>query len=113
MTQTTDNTPRAGRQQLVVALHQYGGILVSLVLLCVIFTLLNERFMTVANLTNILQQVAVVAIAAFGMTWVILLGKSTFPSARSSPLRGWLVHRRWPLAWALFLRCCSHWRPGP
>ncbi|QFQ88484.1 ribose ABC transporter permease [Paracoccus kondratievae] len=75
MTQTTDNTPRAGRQQLVVALHQYGGILVSLVLLCVIFTLLNERFMTVANLTNILQQVAVVAIAAFGMTWVILLGE--------------------------------------
>lgn len=75
MTQTTDNIPNAGRQQLVAALHQYGGILISLVLLCVVFTLLNERFMTVANLTNILQQVAVVAIAAFGMTWVILLGE--------------------------------------
>nr|WP_281271198.1 ABC transporter permease [Paracoccus lutimaris] len=54
---------------------QYGGILLALVLLCVIFTALNGRFMTVANLTNILQQVAVVAIAAFGMTWVILLGE--------------------------------------
>ena len=75
MTQTTDTTRGAGRQQLAAALHQYGGILISLVLLCVIFTLLNERFMTLANLTNILQQVAVVAIAAFGMTWVILLGE--------------------------------------
>ncbi len=75
MTQTTDTTLSAGREQLRAALHQYGGILVSLILLCVIFTVLNERFMTVANLTNILQQVAVVAIAAFGMTWVILLGE--------------------------------------
>ncbi|WP_449045154.1 ABC transporter permease [Paracoccus versutus] len=75
MTQTTDTTQGAGRQQLAAMLHQYGGILISLVLLCVVFTLLNERFMTVANLTNILQQVAVVAIAAFGMTWVILLGE--------------------------------------
>jgi ribose transport system permease protein len=31
--------------------------------------------MTVVNFMNILQQVAVVAIAAFGMTWVILLGE--------------------------------------
>ncbi|MDK8871235.1 ABC transporter permease [Paracoccus sp. SSJ] len=75
MTQTTDTTISAGREQLRAALHQYGGILVSLIVLCVIFTVLNERFMTVANLTNILQQVAVVAIAAFGMTWVILLGE--------------------------------------
>ena len=75
MTQTTDTTLSAGREQLRAALHQYGGILVSLIVLCVIFTVLNERFMTVANLTNILQQVAVVAIAAFGMTWVILLGE--------------------------------------
>ncbi|RJL20611.1 ABC transporter permease [Paracoccus siganidrum] len=75
MTQTTDTNISAGREHLRAALHQYGGILVSLVVLCVIFTLLNERFMTVANLTNILQQVAVVAIAAFGMTWVILLGE--------------------------------------
>ncbi|MDO5613894.1 MAG: ABC transporter permease [Paracoccus sp. (in: a-proteobacteria)] len=47
----------------------------ALILLCIIFSIMNARFMTVANLTNILQQVAVVAIAAFGMTWVILLGE--------------------------------------
>ncbi|UTW12129.1 ABC transporter permease [Marinobacterium rhizophilum] len=56
-------------------LRQFGGILLSFVIVCVIFSVMNERFMTVPNFTNILQQVAVIAIAAFGMTWVILLGE--------------------------------------
>ncbi|GAB1583978.1 ABC transporter permease [Phyllobacterium phragmitis] len=56
-------------------MKQYGGILLSLVVLCVIFSVVNPRFMSVANFLNILQQVAVIAIAAFGMTWVILLGE--------------------------------------
>ena len=60
---------------LLRALKQYGGILLSLVMLCVVFSFLNPRFMSVVNFMNILQQVAVVAIAAFGMTWVILLGE--------------------------------------
>ncbi len=75
MTQTPDLNANARQMHLSAALRQYGGILMALVLLCVIFTVMNGRFMTVANLTNILQQVAVVAIAAFGMTWVILLGE--------------------------------------
>jgi len=60
---------------LLRALKQYGGILLSLVMLCVVFSFLNPRFMSIVNFMNILQQVAVVAIAAFGMTWVILLGE--------------------------------------
>ncbi len=56
-------------------LRQYGGILVSLIVLCIIFSVMNPRFMTVANFMNVLQQIAVIAIAAFGMTWVILLGE--------------------------------------
>lgn len=54
---------------------QYGGIFLSLIILCVIFSIMNPRFMTVANFMNVLQQIAVIAIAAFGMTWVILLGE--------------------------------------
>lgn len=75
MTYMSETSSGAARHRATAMLQQYGGILVSLVLLCVIFSLTNERFLTVANLTNILQQVAVVAIAAFGMTWVILLGE--------------------------------------
>ena len=54
---------------------QYGGIFLSLIILCAIFSIMNPRFMSVANFMNVLQQVAVIAIAAFGMTWVILLGE--------------------------------------
>ncbi len=56
-------------------LRQYGGIVIALIILCTIFTIANGRFLSLANFMNIFQQVAVVAIAAFGMTWVILLGE--------------------------------------
>ncbi|AEG56421.1 ABC transporter permease [Sinorhizobium meliloti] len=69
----TQNT--AAKAALVRPLKQYGGIFLSLVMLCIVFSFFNPRFMTVVNFMNILQQVAVVAIAAFGMTWVILLGE--------------------------------------
>ncbi|MGR6980440.1 ABC transporter permease [Testudinibacter sp. P27/CKL/0425] len=55
--------------------RQLGGIFLSLIVLCVFFSFANNRFMSIANFMNILQQVSVVAIAAFGMTWVILLGE--------------------------------------
>lgn len=70
MTQNTEF-----KAALVRALKQYGGIFLSLVMLCIVFSFFNPRFMTLINFMNILQQVAVIAIAAFGMTWVILLGE--------------------------------------
>ena len=60
--------------QLNATFRQYGGIVIALVLLCCVFAFANARFLSLANFMNILQQVAVVAILAFGMTWVILLG---------------------------------------
>lgn len=56
-------------------LRQYGGIVIALIILCTVFTIANSRFLSLANFMNIFQQVAVVAIAAFSMTWVILLGE--------------------------------------
>ena len=56
-------------------LRQYGGIVIALIILYTVFTIANSRFLSLANFMNIFQQVAVVAIAAFGMTWVILLGE--------------------------------------
>ncbi|SER40046.1 monosaccharide ABC transporter membrane protein, CUT2 family [Faunimonas pinastri] len=55
--------------------RQYGGIVAALIVLCVIFSVANPRFLQVNNFLNIMQQVTVVAIAAFGMTYVILLGE--------------------------------------
>lgn len=66
---------KASNPMLLKILKQYGGIFLSLIVLCAIFSITNHRFMSVANFMNVLQQVAVIAIAAFGMTWVILLGE--------------------------------------
>jgi ribose transport system permease protein len=57
------------------ALRQYGGIVVALLLLCAIFAVLSPRFLAFSNFVNIAQQVSVTAVAAFGMSWVILLGE--------------------------------------
>lgn len=69
------NDKSASSTAMMNMMKQYGGILLSLVVLCVIFSVVNPRFMSVANFLNVLQQVSVIAIAAFGMTWVILLGE--------------------------------------
>ncbi|KKX27112.1 ABC transporter permease [Rhizobium sp. LC145] len=69
------NPNTASNAMLLKIFKQYGGIFLSLIILCVIFSVMNPRFMSVANFMNVLQQVAVIAIAAFGMTWVILLGE--------------------------------------
>ncbi len=50
------------------------GLLIVLVVLLVIFSLLNDRFLTVANAQNILSQAAIPLIIAVGATLVILLG---------------------------------------
>lgn len=65
----------AANAAFIKVMKQYGGIFLSLIILCVIFSIMNPRFMSLANFLNVLQQVAVIAIAAFGMTWVILLGE--------------------------------------
>ena len=73
MTQSINTSARS--DQLAHMMRQFGGILLALIVLCIIFSIANPRFMSVANFLNIIQQVAVIAIAAFGMTWVILLGE--------------------------------------
>lgn len=50
------------------------AIWVVFVVLVVVFTILNPRFITVNNLLMILRQVSMFGIASIGMTFVILLG---------------------------------------
>ena len=50
------------------------GPFIGLILLIVILTILNPSFLSVNNLLNVLRQVSVSALIAFGMTFVILTG---------------------------------------
>lgn len=51
-----------------------SGPLLALVILGFVLTLLSDRFLTFTNLTNVGQQIAVIAIVALGSTFVIVSG---------------------------------------
>ena len=57
--------------RLRVFLQRYG-LVVSFLLLCLVLSLLSDRFLTVGNLTNVLRQSTINLIIAIGMTYVIL-----------------------------------------
>ncbi|WP_010109633.1 ABC transporter permease [Verminephrobacter aporrectodeae] len=55
--------------------RRYGGILLALMALGGLFSVLSPAFLTVENLRNVVLQVSIIAIVAFGMTYVLLLGE--------------------------------------
>ncbi len=50
------------------------GPFIGLIILVIILTILNPSFISVSNLLNVLRQVSISALIAFGMTFVILTG---------------------------------------
>lgn len=53
-------------------LSQRYGLVLSLILLCLILSLLSDRFLTANNIVNVLRQSTINGIIAVGMTYVIL-----------------------------------------
>lgn len=58
-----------------VRLGRELGVFLALVVLCVVLTLLNDRFLTPNNLLNIGRQVSLMGIMAVGMTFVLVSGE--------------------------------------
>lgn len=54
---------------------KYTGIIASTIVLMIIFTIMQPRFISLANLENILNNTAILAIVAMGMTMAILSGQ--------------------------------------
>ncbi|MGG3917374.1 ribose ABC transporter permease [Parageobacillus thermoglucosidasius] len=50
------------------------GPLIGFFLLCIVLSILSDSFLTVNNWMNVLRQVSINALIAFGMTFVILTG---------------------------------------
>ncbi|MFO7316992.1 MAG: ribose ABC transporter permease [Bacilli bacterium] len=50
------------------------GPLIGLILLIIVVSIMNPSFLTISNIFNVLRQVSISAIIAFGMTFVILTG---------------------------------------
>src|SRR5581483_12422202 len=51
-----------------------GAMLAALILLCVVLSIIQPRFITAGNIRNVLWQVTAVGIIAIGQTLVILTG---------------------------------------
>jgi inositol transport system permease protein len=58
----------------LIGLLEKYGVLVFLVLLIVLFTFYNQRFLSARNVTNILTEVSIYGIIGIGMTYIILTG---------------------------------------
>lgn len=56
-------------------LRNYGGVLFALVALIILFTALSPHFLNTKNLLTVLSQVSTIAIMAFGMTFVLMIGE--------------------------------------
>lgn len=54
--------------------RDYIGLVLALLILCLLFTLLSSRFLSVTNILNVMRQISVNAILAYGMTFVMLSG---------------------------------------
>ncbi len=73
MSIAADQQPKTGFN-VFSALRGATGPLIGLVLLCVFLAFATDKFMSVRNLLNILDQISVLGIMAVGMTLVILIG---------------------------------------
>lgn len=56
-------------------LRNYGGVLVALLALIVLFSVLSPYFLNTRNLLQVLSQVSIIAVMAFGMTFVLMIGE--------------------------------------
>ncbi len=69
-------------------LLQTYGLFLMVIVLVVIFTALNERFLTLQNLKNILEQNAALAIIAVGITFSIISGNFDLSPGATIALAG-------------------------
>ncbi len=74
---TDSASPVAGRTGGLARAFSFRGAtgpLIGLILHCVVLSLATDRFLSVRNFLNILDQITVLGIMAVGMTFVILIG---------------------------------------
>lgn len=79
---TTINDAKAEKGFKVSGLTQKLGPLLGLIILIVIVSVLNPSFLEPLNILNLLRQVSINALIAFGMTFVILTRALTCRSDR-------------------------------
>ncbi|MFT4148825.1 MAG: ABC transporter permease [Paracoccaceae bacterium] len=92
---STGSDGKAGRG-LLAALRGATGPLIGLILLCLFLSVATDKFLSVRNFLNILDQITVLGIMAVGMSFVILIGGIDLAVgsvlALSMMVMGWLAN---------------------
>lgn len=68
--------------------REESSLLLFLIVVIVLFSLLEPSFLKISNAVNVMRQISVLAITAFGMTYVILSGGLDLSVGASSALAG-------------------------
>lgn len=74
MNSVEDSSSKKRSKLDIMKFYSKLGPLVALIILALIVSILNPSFLNIANLMNLLQQVSINALIAFGMEFVILTG---------------------------------------
>lgn len=74
MTEITERPERPRSRHLRVGRRE-TGIAIALLVMCLVLTLLNDRFLTPNNLLNVGRQISLMGIMAVGMTFVLISGE--------------------------------------
>lgn len=69
-----EKKPRLGQHGVIAMVRHNIGILVVLILICIILTIMTDKFLTVENLLSVMQQISNNIFLALGMCLVIVLG---------------------------------------
>ncbi|MFV0321940.1 MAG: ABC transporter permease [Alphaproteobacteria bacterium] len=71
---TATNVTQQSSKKITKIFGQYTGTLFGLFALCLFLAIANQNFLKPNNLMNIIEQVSYIAITAFGMTAVLIIG---------------------------------------
>ncbi|AEG62022.1 ABC transporter permease [Desulforamulus ruminis] len=74
LSNSTELKNNAWKEAGIHFLKTYGGILAGLIVLVVLFSFSSPHFFKVGNLLNIVLQISIIAICAFGMTFALIVG---------------------------------------
>jgi ribose transport system permease protein len=69
-----DNSSKLGKILKRVVNYRLFGVIVALLIMVFVLSMLTDKFFSYLNIMNILRQVSIAGIAAFGVTFTVLLG---------------------------------------
>lgn len=96
------NTPTSALRNILNLSLQYNFIVIFLIVV-VIASFLSENFLTAINISNLIQQAAIVGVVAVGMTYIILTGNIDLSVGSVVALCGMLVAQFLVMDYPIFI----------